>query len=541
MLLSDARRSRFLFYLSSLRFRVAFLSAILFLLSSLISFAALYWTGKENAFAALDQTLSERSREILCVYLTGSRRRSLGMDMPAEELPFPIQESLWQKYPTFDVLLHFRKEVPMRGEPGKRRIFYSIAGNMGEHFHLCALDEEGNLVSSRLLNPRKNLPEVRRLLQGWKYSGPNTSFFYRILAPENRVLAGAASREAERAFRDKKHFRTNKLFLNNGDMIQCAISLKDYREEENKLFSAILFIFLTLLPLSCGAGWLFAALLTRGVGKIRDASVKIASGDLSQRVREEEAPGSELKDLVSAFNTMSDNNEKLISELRSVTDDIAHDLRTPITRIRGNAELAVMKCANPDCREAFSNIAEECENMILLISDMLEITRSEGGVRHLNKEDFSLSLLMRELFENYLPTAEENGQIWTLSLPEKEILFHADPLKIQRILTNLLDNAIKFLPEKGSFILALAEEEEKILITASDTGPGIPDAYKEKVFKRFFRMDSSRSTKGNGLGLAMVWALVHQHNGSITLLDTPCAPSGATFRIHFPKEKREGF
>ena len=533
MLLSRSRT--FSAFISSLRFRVAFSSALFFLLSSFISFAALYWTGRKNTFAALDHTMQKRCEVILCVYLTGSRRRSLGMDVPIEELPLSIQESLWQKYPAFEPLLAFRKEAPLRGDPKKKRLFYSIAGSIGEHFHLCAFEEGGKLVSTRQLIPANNLQETKRNFQGWKYAGENTPFFYRILSGKGKVLSGAAGKDAEKALGNKRLFRTLKYYLSNGDLIECAISLADYREEEKKLFSAILVIFLTLLPLSCGAGWLFAAFLTRGVRKIRDASVKIASGDLSQRVRAEEAPGSELKDLVSAFNTMSYTNEKLISELRSVTDDIAHDLRTPITRIRGNAELAVMKCSNPDCREAFGNIAEECENMILLISDMLEITRSESGVRTLNKEDFSLTQLLKDLFENYLPTAEENKQFWTVALPEKEVIFHADPLKIQRVLTNLLDNVIKFLPEKGSFHLSLQEEEEKIIITASDTGPGIPDEFKEKVFKRFFRMDSSRSAKGNGLGLAMVEALVHQHNGMITLTDTECAPSGATFTLTFPK------
>ena len=360
--------------------------------------------------------------------------------------------------------------------------------------------------------------------------------FFRLSNEKGATLAGADSPRALQAFRNPgKEYRAEKRILYNQKVLECAVSLAPFYKRQQRLFQSILFIFLALLPLGMFAGYLVASYMTKGLKKIRNAALKISAGDLAHRVNWEEnsLAGGEIGSLVSAFNTMSANNERLVTELRTVTDDIAHDLRTPLTRIRGTAELSVMKCSSRSCREAYGSIAEECDAMISIIGDMLEISRSETGIRKPEKTCFSLTQLLEKLFEVYKMTAEELGQKWKLQLPEKEIQIHADEIKLQRVFTNLLDNAAKFMGEGGSlFFTLLPPENHFVTMRVADTGPGIPDDCKEKVFKRFFRMDSSRSTSGNGLGLALAAAIIHAHDGTIHVEDTP--GGGATFVIKLP-------
>ena len=280
------------------------------------------------------------------------------------------------------------------------------------------------------------------------------------------------------------------------------------------------------------AGWLIAGKFVSGIRRVSNAASQIAQGDFSQRV----APGNEgeeIDNLVSTFNKMSENTENLLTELKNVSDNVAHDLRTPLTRIRTIAEITISGPQNLEAyREAIIDVAEDCNDMISMINAMLEITRIETNIAPLKTESFDLSEELRQAHELFLFQAEDKNISLELHLPEEPVFLKADKLKIQRLTSNLLDNAIKFTPENGTVSLTLEKDPKEIRLIVSDTGCGIPDDAKELVFKRFYRTDKSRTMPGNGLGLSMVQAIVQVHKGRIEIRDTE--GGGTTFVVSFP-------
>lgn len=162
---------------------------------------------------------------------------------------------------------------------------------------------------------------------------------------------------------------------------------------------------------------------------------------------------------------------------------------------------------------------------------MLEITRTESNLETISESRLELNCLLRQAYELYQLLAEEKGQIFSLNLPEETVMISADKIKIQRIVANLLDNAIKFTPEGGFITLDLAKTNGMAEIRVSDTGCGIPAQDLENIFKRFYRADSSRTLPGNGLGLSLVHAIVEAHHGKVTV---ESSEKGSVFTVLLP-------
>ena len=255
---------------------------------------------------------------------------------------------------------------------------------------------------------------------------------------------------------------------------------------------------------------------------ITTTSRSIMAGDLSRRIPLS-GSGGELDGLATNLNDMLDRIEGLMSGLREVSDNIAHDLKTPLNRLRNSAEAALMDPrGEPAYREGLERTIEKSDDLIKTFNALLLIARLEAGPLQDSVEDFDLGQLVEDVAELYEPAAEEDGFVLTVS-SAKGTKIRANRQLIGQALANLIDNAIKYSRggEKGSAIqvAAGAEPDGGVAFSVADHGPGISDKDRERVLKRFVRLEESRTKPGTGLGLSLVAAVARLHGGSIRLDD----------------------
>lgn len=276
------------------------------------------------------------------------------------------------------------------------------------------------------------------------------------------------------------------------------------------------------------AGWYMARRALSGVERVTRAAHQIAAGDWDYRVPTSRNQD-EVDDLAAAFNTMVDRIQRLFGELRDVTDDIAHDLRTPLMRIRGEAEMALREYTGDAAnQERYGSILEECDQMLRLINTMLEISQTEAGTRALACQPVALGAIVDDVCELFRPAAEDKGIQLRCTIESAEMLT-GDEAGLRRAFAHLVDNAIKYTPSDGMIEVRYWSDGDGKCVAVRDTGIGIPNEAHEDVFKRYYRVEASRTAPGNGLGLSLARAIVRAHGGDIRLQSE--AGAGATFII----------
>jgi signal transduction histidine kinase len=284
--------------------------------------------------------------------------------------------------------------------------------------------------------------------------------------------------------------------------------------------------------LSAGAG---AWLAWRAIKPVRAVAATahriVATGDLSARV-EGTQRRDEVGDLVRQFNTLLERNGNLLRAMREALDNVAHDLRTPLTRLRAGAEMALRETGNPEgSREALADCIEETDRIQRLLETLLDISAAENGVLKLEREPTDMGALLQSVAELYALVAEEKSVAIDVA-PCRNLSVEGDPTRLRQVFANLVDNAVKYTPTGGKVHLAAEAGPKGVSVTVRDTGPGIPAAEREKIWQRLYRGDHSRSQRGLGLGLAVVKALVEAHGGIVTAANLP--EGGAVFTVELP-------
>ncbi len=306
-------------------------------------------------------------------------------------------------------------------------------------------------------------------------------------------------------------------------------ALKALREDVREYFVTAL-----ILVVLCSAliGWFMARRALSGVGKITDTAIAIAEGDLDQRVPER-GQEDEIGRLARTFNSMLNRIQTLIQEMEGMTDNIAHDLRSPIARIRGIAEGMLTGEGPVEERLARAgSVIDECDRLLEMINSMLDISEAEAGLARLQVEKIDIGALLRDVCDLFQPLAD--GKHMTLTVDAPDALFVSGDLrKLQRVFANLLDNAIKYTSEGGEVRMSATGNESAVTIAIKDTGIGISERDMPHVFDRFFRGDRSRSAQGSGLGLALAQALVTAHKGRISVTSSP--DQGSSFTVVLPR------
>ncbi len=286
------------------------------------------------------------------------------------------------------------------------------------------------------------------------------------------------------------------------------------------------------LALSFVIGVFAAWRATRPLRAVADTTRRIlATGDLAARVPGPDGTG-ELAALVRQLNTLLERNAAHVTVLRETLDNLAHDLRTPLTRLRGTAELAIQDGGDPsDTRAALAGCVEETDRLLHLLERLLDVSAAEAGALKLNRELIDLRTLTTRAADLYREVAEEKHIAVVLDQPAA-VECSVDAVRLGQVVNNLLDNALKYTPAGGGVVVALRREAGQAVLSVTDDGPGIAPAEREAVFRRLYRSDASRSQRGLGLGLSMVKAIVEAHGGTVAAGDA--SSGGACLTVRLP-------
>jgi signal transduction histidine kinase len=229
---------------------------------------------------------------------------------------------------------------------------------------------------------------------------------------------------------------------------------------------------------------------------------------------------------------MLDRIQTLVTETKEMTENIAHDLRSPITRIRGMAELALTDGKAIDEYEAAAaSTVEECDRLLDMINTMLYISQTEATAGQQKTEEVDMRRLVRDACELFLPVAEDKGVDLIVQI-EADVTVRGVLQALQRMLANLIDNAVNYTPARGSVTVSVCSDRNLAVIAVSDTGVGIAPEDLPHIFRRFYRCDRSRARPGTGLGLTLVEAVVKAHRGRIAVSSAPNV--GTTFTVTLP-------
>lgn len=285
--------------------------------------------------------------------------------------------------------------------------------------------------------------------------------------------------------------------------------------------------------IAVGGGHLLSRFLLRKVKNVAITAEKIMQGDLSGRIPQS-TDSDEFDQLAKSLNEMLSHIENLMESTRSVTDGIAHDFRSPLTRIKTRLEV-VSRREHPEdeLRAAIASSLAEIDELLSTLNALMEIVRAEGKLSREQMTTIDLSILTRDVGELYQPLAEDKGLCLEINAGEP-LSVHGHPALLAQAVSNLIDNAVKYTPSGETITLTTALGADGPFVAVADRGPGIPEDKRGEVIKRFIRLDDGRSTPGVGLGLSLVAAVAKQHGAQLVLGDNQ---PGLRAVLRFPISK----
>ena len=322
------------------------------------------------------------------------------------------------------------------------------------------------------------------------------------------------------------------LRLPDGALLQVGMS-SDERDDVLESFPRV-FVVVTLpvLLLALLGGAFMAHRALRPVRRLTQTlEAIVATGDVRERAPAPEAQG-ELADVFRLFNQTLDRIEALVAHLGGTLDAIAHDLRTPITRLRGTAELALQNARDADAyREALAQALDAAEAVTATLDTIMDVAEAEAGALPLHVAPVPLADLAADVADLYGLVAEERGIALDVEIGDPGVAA-VDAGRMRQALANLVDNALKYTPAGGRVVLGVDRDAEGVRVTVRDTGPGIAPEELPRIWDRLYRGEASHHTRGLGLGLSLVRAIAAAHGGRVDVASAP--GEGTTFTLRLP-------
>ncbi len=320
--------------------------------------------------------------------------------------------------------------------------------------------------------------------------------------------------------------------LPDGSTLEVGKSIQDREEVLEHFRDTILAVTIPMILIGVAGGAFLAFRALRPIHNLTQTVRSIIeTSKVDARVPANRTDG-ELNELVVLFNQMLQKIEVLIQGMKEALDNVAHDLRTPMTRLRAVAEQALHPDSSHDtCREALADCLEESERVTKMLDTLMDISEAETGTMNLSLEQVNLAGLIEEVSELYSYVADEKQVTLSVSAPN-DLCMRADRARIRQVVANLVDNAIKYTPDGGHVEIEAFQQAQQVVLLVRDSGVGIPTEEMPRIWDRLYRGDKSRSRRGLGLGLSLVKAVVHAHRGYVEASNNPVG--GTLFSLYFP-------
>lgn len=346
---------------------------------------------------------------------------------------------------------------------------------------------------------------------------------------------------------DPEKLETASLRLRDGTLVQVGKSSEGRDNFLARFRAALGIVTLSIVVIALTGGYLVTRSAVRPIRRLAEAARRIIqTGRTDARVPPPQTTGHDdpIDDLTRLFNVMLDKIEGLVTAMRGSLDNVSHDLRTPLTRLRGAAEMAL--AGPPDLgryREALADCIEESDRVLVMLNTLMDISEAESGVMQLQREPVRLAQVVARAVDLYKDVADAKGVTLAfspqpLTLRPSEIIVSGDRTRLEQVVANLIDNAVKYTPPGGRVDVEVGRDDGNAVLRIRDTGVGIPAGELPRIWERLFRGDKSRAERGLGLGLSLVRAVVKAHGGTVEVESEP--GRGSVFEIRLPNALAPG-